>query len=156
MAWWLCIPDITPRGGCVKGARGAPRGEVLQLSKRVYAVPCELAVTASCMLQGLFVAAETILNTIVLLPAIDDAGGAGSGNDDYTQVRPRTYFSNTPVRVARFGGQVVVLGLGCLIKKFFILSGMVDLGFCINIPRLRDIEQSCLRYKSCQVQRPPP
>ena len=68
------------------------------------------------MLQGLFVAAETILNTIVLPPAIDDAGGAGSGNDDYTQVRPRTYFSNTPVRVARFGGQVVVLGLGCLIK----------------------------------------
>ncbi|CAL8465713.1 g5249 [Coccomyxa elongata] len=36
--------------------------------------------------KGLFVAAETILNTIVLPPAIDDAGGAGSANDDYTQV----------------------------------------------------------------------
>ncbi len=40
-----------------------------------------------CILQGLFVAAETILNTIVLPPAIDDAGGAGSANDDYTQVQ---------------------------------------------------------------------
>lgn len=36
--------------------------------------------------KGLFVAAETILNTIVLPPAIDDAGGAGRANDDYTQV----------------------------------------------------------------------
>ena len=83
----------------------------------MYAIPCELAVTASRMLQGLFVATEAILNTIVLPPAIDDAGGAGSANDDYTQVRPSKYFSNTPVRVARLGGWG--LGLRCLIVIIF-------------------------------------
>ncbi len=37
-------------------------------------------------MQGLWVAAENIINTIVLPPAIDDAGGAGTLNFDYTQV----------------------------------------------------------------------
>ena len=36
--------------------------------------------------QGLWEAAENILNTIVLPPSIDDAGGAGISNYDYTQV----------------------------------------------------------------------
>lgn len=38
-------------------------------------------------MQGLWLAAENILSTIVLPPAIDDAGGAGSKNYDYSQVR---------------------------------------------------------------------
>ncbi|CAL5225485.1 g8310 [Coccomyxa viridis] len=36
--------------------------------------------------KGLWEAAENILNTIVLPPSIDDAGGAGVKNYDYTQV----------------------------------------------------------------------
>jgi len=40
----------------------------------------------ACHVQGAWEAAENILNTIVLPPAIDDAGGAGSKNYDYTQV----------------------------------------------------------------------
>ena len=43
-------------------------------------------VTEPLLVQGLWEAAESILNTIVLPPAIDDAGGAGSKNYDYTQV----------------------------------------------------------------------
>ena len=44
-----------------------------------------------CAVQGSWEAAENILNTIVLPPAIDDAGGAGSMNYDWTQVRPMSH-----------------------------------------------------------------
>lgn len=54
-------------------------------SRWVQKVLCASLIIA-CHVQGAWEAAENILNTIVLPPAIDDAGGAGSKNYDYTQV----------------------------------------------------------------------
>ena len=42
--------------------------------------PLDVITTQGMLVQGLWLAAENILNTIVLPPAIDDAGGAGSKN----------------------------------------------------------------------------
>ena len=42
--------------------------------------PLDVITIQGMLVQGLWLAAENILNTIVLPPAIDDAGGAGSKN----------------------------------------------------------------------------
>ena len=58
------------------------RSSQLRVAAEDVTLPLEIA----CHVQGAWEAAENILNTIVLPPAIDDAGGAGSKNYDYTQV----------------------------------------------------------------------
>ena len=59
-------------------------------------VRSSLLPSATLPVQGLWEAAENILNTIVLPPAIDDAGGAGVKNYDYTQVNlTRSYLCQT-------------------------------------------------------------
>ena len=60
-------------------------------------------------IQGLWEAAENILNTIVLPPAIDDAGGAGTRNYDYTQVSLRL-----PASRVRFQEQCAMVCIACL------------------------------------------
>ena len=72
-------------------AWAAPFYHIVRPQRIPCETPCNWPYALTCMLcavQGSWEAAENILNTIVLPPAIDDAGGAGSMNYDWTQVRP--------------------------------------------------------------------
>ena len=62
--------------------------------------PLDVIRTQGMLVQGLWLAAANILNTIVLPPAIDDAGGAGSKNYDYSQVRSAYIFCSALQKLA--------------------------------------------------------